>query len=517
MLRNNLELNAMRSSLTISRQKRQWRLRLLPLILMAMVGLSHPARALPILRDAESEAVLRDLLDPLLTVNQLNPNNVQLFIVNANSLNAFVFGGQKLFLHAGLLMRAENADQVQGVMAHEVGHIVGGHLALQDQVVNQAGIGAIATYALAAAAGFASGNGGAATAVLLGGQHAIERSFLRFSRGQESEADAAALNSLDKLQKSPAGLLEFFRILQAQEQGSGLAGGNPYTRTHPLTPERIATISEHADATATHDNRLDAATQAAYARMRGKLRGFLLPPSDVTALYAKQANSVEKRYALSVMAFRRNDMRGALAGIDGLLKDAPRDPYFWEIRGQMLYEHGQVVEAEAAYRQAVATLKAGKPEPLIQLALADSLVAQNTPSKTLEAQTLLRQVLVRENGEPRVWRQLAVVEGRLGNLPASYLALAEQALREGKFALAKQQAERVLAALLPKADAQLNANANADTDGNADGSGGARMAAPTASTPLAKPATQDGNAATRQRAQDILSLKEVADAGGKGR
>jgi predicted Zn-dependent protease len=472
---------------------------------MVMAMLSRPAQALPILRDAESETLLRGLLDPLLTVNQLNPNNVKLFIVNANSLNAFVFNGQKLFLHAGLLMRAENADQVMGVMAHEVGHIVGGHLALQDQVVNQAGIGAIATYALAAAAGFASGNSGAATAVLLGGQQVIDRSFLRFSRGQESEADAAALNSLDKLQKSADGLLEFFRILQAQEQGSGLAGGNPYTRTHPLTPERIATIGAHEGTSPYATKHLDAATQAAYARMRGKLRGFLLPPTEVTALYAKQPDSIEKRYALSIMAFRRNNMPGALAGIDGLLKESPRDPYYWEVRGQMLYEHGQVAAAEAAYRQAVANLKPGKIEPLIQLALADSLVAQNMPDKTVEARGLLRQVVLRESGDPRLWRQLAVVEGRLGNLPASYLALAEQALREGKPTMAKQQAQRVLAAL-PRAE-------EAKTDSNGGGADSAGSPNPTVNV---NPGSQDNDATLRQRAQDILLLKEVAEAGTKG-
>jgi predicted Zn-dependent protease len=200
--------------------------------------------------------------------------------------------------------------------------------------------------------------------------------------------------------------------------------------------------------------------------MRGKLRGFLLPPTDVTALYAKQPDSIEKRYALSIMAFRRNDMPGALAGIDALLKESPRDPYYWEIRGQMLYEHGQVAAAEAAYRQAVANLKPGKVEPLIQLALADSLIAQNVPDKTVEARGLLRQVMLRESGDPRLWRQLAVVEGRLGNLPASYLALAEQAVREGKFALAKQQARRVLAAL-PRAD-----DTKADTHGGGADSAG---------------------------------------------
>ena len=481
------------------------RFSLMLLSLMAMAMLNRPAQALPILRDAESETVLRGLLDPLLTVNQLNPNNVKLFIVNANSLNAFVFNGQKLFLHAGLLMRAENADQVMGVMAHEVGHIVGGHLALQDQVVNQAGIGAIATYALAAAAGFASGNSGAATAVLLGGQQVIDRSFLRFSRGQESEADAAALNSLDKLQKSADGLLEFFRILQAQEQGSGLAGGNPYTRTHPLTPERIATIGAHEGTSPYATKHLDAATQAAYARMRGKLRGFLLPPTDVTALYANQPDSIEKRYALSIMAFRRNNMPGALAGIDGLLKESPRDPYYWEVRGQMLYEHGQVAAAEAAYRQAVASLKPGKIEPLIQLALADSLVAQNVPDKTVEARGLLRQVVLRESGDPRLWRQLAVVEGRLGNLPTSYLALAEQALREGTPTIAKQQAQRVLAAL-PRAE-------EAKTDSNGGGADSAGSPNPTVNV---NPGSQDNDATLRQRAQDILSLKEVAEAGAKG-
>jgi predicted Zn-dependent protease len=504
MSRNNLDLDSMPN--TQNNLCPKWRrFSLLLLSLMAMAMLSRPAQALPILRDAESETVLRGLLDPLLTVNQLNPNNVKLFIVNANSLNAFVFNGQKLFLHAGLLMRAENADQVMGVMAHEVGHIVGGHLALQDQVVNQAGIGAIATYALAAAAGFASGNSGAATAVLLGGQQVIDRSFLRFSRGQESEADAAALNSLDKLQKSADGLLEFFRILQAQEQGSGLAGGNPYTRTHPLTPERIATIGAHEGTSPYATKHLDAATQAAYARMRGKLRGFLLPPTDVTALYAKQPDSIEKRYALSIMEFRRNNMPGALTGIDGLLKESPRDPYYWEVRGQMLYEHGQVAAAEAAYRQAVASLKPGKIEPLIQLALADSLVAQNVPDKTVEARGLLRQVVLRESGDPRLWRQLAVVEGRLGNLPASYLALAEQALREGKPTIAKQQAQRVLAAL-PRAE-------EAKTDSNGGGADSAGSPNPTVNV---NPGSQDNDATIRQRAQDILSLKEVAEAGAKG-
>jgi predicted Zn-dependent protease len=453
---------------------KRWTLLGVLLLMFCSATQVESARALPILRDAETETVLRGLLDPLLVVNRLNPQAVRLFVVNAIDLNAFVADGQQLFMHAGLLMRAETADQAQGVMAHEVGHMVGGHLALRDQVAGQAGMGVMATYALAAAAGVLSGNAGASSAILLGGQQAVERRFLSFSRAQESAADASALSTMDALQLGGEGLLSFFRILEREEQVNGLSGGNPYQRSHPLTPERSATIASHQAKSPYAGKQLGAATEAAYARVRGKLRGFLLTPEAVTALYAKQPDeAVEKRYALAIAAFRRNDLDAALAGVDRLLQESPRDPYYWELRGQMLYENGRVAEAETAYRRALGL----KTEPLIQLALVDALIAQDDMPKTLEARGLLRQVVLREGADPRVWRQLAVVEGRLGHLAASYLALAEQALREGKPQDAKRQAQRVL------------------------------------QTPIDAPAEREIalDAAVRQRAQDILALKTVVD------
>ena len=405
------------------------------------------AATISLIRDAEIEATLAQIAGPILEAAGLGRDAVSIYIVSDNQLNAFVAGGMNLFLNTGLLMRTEHAGQLAGVVAHEVGHISGGHLSRVGGAQRRAAAEMILATVLGAAAAVA-GAPALGTAIITGGQTYAQTGLMRFSRSQEQAADQAGVGYLDRVGISAAGLAEFFRILENQNV-LAVSRTNPYLQTHPLTRDRIIFVESRVRGEGTGD--LPAGWSAAHGRMVVKLQAFLLDPREVLQRYQGD-DTLLGRYATTIALYRLPDLPAALKAIDGLLAEYPDDPYFHELKGQMLFENGRVDEAIAPYRKAVEL----KPDaPLLRIGLAQALTESNTPGADGDAIAHLEEAVAREPTNAGAWRLLGIAQGRSGFEGISNLSLAEYALLIGKQDDARLYAHRAEGKIAPSDPAWL--------------------------------------------------------------
>ncbi|MCG8596184.1 MAG: M48 family metalloprotease [Kiloniellales bacterium] len=418
------------------------------------------AKGLRFIRDTEIENTVRAYSTPIFLAAGLNPQAVDVYLIDDPRLNAFVAGGQNMFLHTGLLLRAETPLQVMGVIAHETGHITGGHIVSRSEEVKKTTAALIASYVLGIGTAIATGRGDAGVAVIQGGQGAAVASLLAYTRGQEAAADQAAIKLLEVSGYSPRGLLEFFEILGGQEALLS-SRQDPYLRTHPLTQDRITSLraavaqSRFAD-TPAPDNLV-----AMHERMRAKLLGYLTPEKALRK-YSDNDGSLPARYARAIAYLERGEMAAAEAEVDSLIEEFPEDPYFHELKGDILFHGGRVAEARPSYLKAVELLP---DAPLIRRALAHVQMEMNQPEMDKQALEHLKFVTQREPRNVTGWRLLAGVQGRLGDKGMSTLAQAEAALAMNKPKEAKGFAQRALKLLPEYSPGWLRAQ---DIDGLAD-------------------------------------------------
>jgi predicted Zn-dependent protease len=397
-----------------------------------------------LIRDAETEDTIRAYATPLFSAAGLSPNDVRIFIVRDSGLNAFVAGGQNLFLNTGLIQRAENANQVIGVIAHEAGHIAGGHLArLHDELKGASAVQMLSMVLAAVAA--ASGRPDAGMAVIGAGSTVAQSTLLQYSRTQESAADQAALSFLDRSGQSSRGLLQFLEILSGQELLSS-ARQSAYVRSHPLTRERIDHVRQHLASSRFADAATLAEFDRAHLRVKAKLAAFLDDPKRTLAVYKADDTAESARYARAIAHYRIPDLAQALPLMDGLIREFPDDPYYWETKGQILFENGRIAEAADTYRRAV---ELRPSSALIRVGLAQAQLELGRPELLDSALANLNEAVRRERDFGLAWRLLAVAHGRNNNIGEAALALAEQAMAEGRRPEALGQAQRALR-LLPQ-------------------------------------------------------------------
>jgi predicted Zn-dependent protease len=397
--------------------------RLLMLLAIAFAALvAQPARAQSILRDAETEALFRDLSAPLIEAAGLRPADVKIVLVGDNSINAFVAGGQIVYVHSGLLTRAENVNEVQGVIAHELGHVVGGHVIRMQEGVRQATSITLLSLLLGLAA-IAAGAGEAGAGILAAGQQAAMGRFLAFNRTQESSADQAGASYLSKAGISGRGSLAFFNKLENLEFRYAVPQENSYARTHPLNRERIAALENVYKNDPAWDRPTPDELEARFQRVKAKLSGYVDQPERVLARYQDSDTSVPARYARAYAWHRSAYPERALAEAESLLRTAPNDPYFLELKGQILLESGRPDEALATLREAV---ERSRNEPLIASIFGHALIATENPAHFAEAERVLRTVVQRDHENPFAWYQLGVVYDRKGDVGRASLATAER-------------------------------------------------------------------------------------------
>jgi len=414
--------------------------RLALLLTLSFAIAARPAAAQSILRDAETEALFRDMSRPILEAAGLRPDNVEVVLIHDRSINAFVAGGQIVYIHSGLLAAADNANEVQGVIAHEVGHITGGHvIRIQEGVKVATGIMLLSM--LLGAAAMAAGAGEAGMGVLAAGQQAAMGKFLAFSRTQESSADAAGASFLAKSGVSGKGLISFFKKLQNQEFRYAIPQDNGYMRTHPLTGERMAALEQAVKSAPGWNNATDPKLEARFLRVKAKLFGYVEDPTRTLTVYPMSNKSVPARYARAYAWHKSAYPEKALAEADSLLAEDPTDPYFLELKGQVLLESGRPALALESLRQAV---RYAPDQPLIAALLGHALISTEKPDNFEEAKRVLRAAIGRDNSNPFAWYQLGIVYDREGDPGRAALATAERYNLQGEPRLALVNAEQAL-------------------------------------------------------------------------
>lgn len=395
-------------------------------VFLGIVCFGFQVHALGLIRDAEIEDTLRSFATPVFEAAGVTPDAVHIFIVNNPEINAFVAGGSNLFLHTGLILATDEPSMLIGVIAHETGHIAGGHLISGMEKLKNAQIGTILSTILGAAL-IVGGGRDVGPAVIAGGQEFAKRGFLANSRTNENTADQAALTYLDSIGMSAHGMLRMFEKLRMNENRR-YGRPDPYVMTHPLSTDRITNIRNHVMRSSIPKDQLPANTMERYNRMVAKLRGFLQEPSQTLNYYKAKDQSIPARYARSVAYFRQADLKNALKEIDSLIAQSPNDAYFHELKGQFLFENGQVQAASQSYLRAVQLKPAS---PLILANYAQTLIAQQNPATLQEAVKYLEKSTSIDPTNTMAWEQLVIAYGRQNNLGRSYLAKAEIAALVG--------------------------------------------------------------------------------------
>ncbi|HZG32820.1 MAG TPA: M48 family metalloprotease [Sphingopyxis sp.] len=415
--------------------------------LLALLTLAvRPVAAQSILRDAETEALLQDMMSPLLLAAGLQPGQVRVHLLGERSINAFVAGSQDIYVFAGLIESADNAEEVQGVLAHELGHVMGGHaIRVNDGAKTATNISLLSL--LLGAAAIAAGGGEAGMGIMMAGQQAALGKFLAFSRVQESTADAAGAQYLSKAGISGRGSLAFFKKLQNLEFRYGVKQDDDqaYGRTHPMSGDRIQALREVYVVDPAWEKPADPLIEKRFQRVKAKLEGFIAEPERTLRKFPESNTSVPARYARAYAWHKSAYPQKALAEVEGLLASDPNDPYFLELEGQVLLESGRPKEAIPPLRKAVAN---SRSQPLIAGTLGHALIASEDPANYAEAEDVLKTAVALDNQNPFAWYQLGIVYANKGDQPRAALASAERyQLMGGQEMLALRNADLAMQGL----------------------------------------------------------------------
>ncbi len=397
-----------------------------------------------VIRDAEIEDLLRDYTRPILRAAKLGAQNIEVVIIGDRNFNAFVADGRRIFINTGALYNSTTPNQIIGVLAHETGHIAGGHLSrLREQLANAQtaaiigmllGLGAVA----AGAATGARDIGPAAAGAMLLPQQMAMNTILSYQRSQEESADRAAVGFLNATGQSARGMIETFQRF-AQDNLFISRRVDPYLLSHPMPRERIASLETVARASPHFAAKDSPQFVFRHEMMRAKLAGFMERPEAVLRRYPPSNATLPARYARAISAYRFGNMANAISQIDALIAEQPKNPYFHELKGQALLEGARAREAVPPLRQAVAL---SNGSPLIRMMLGQALVQTNDPASMEEAIRNLRQALDKEPNAPLGWRQLAIAYGRKGDTANAELAGALAAFNDADFKTARMLAMR---------------------------------------------------------------------------
>ena len=416
-------------------------------ISFAPVSAGAQQRNLPLIRDAEIEGLLRLYTRPLFKAAGINPKAVKVYVINEPSINAFVAGGQRIFVNTGLIMQSKTPNETIGVLAHETGHIAGGHLARMGVEIDSAsytaiigmllGLGAMVGGAMAGSAEAAQAGQG----IMMGTQGLAQRNFLAYARGMEASADQAALKYLNATHQSARGMIAIFDKL-ARENIAVLANADPYVMSHPMPMERIRTLEVEAEKSKYYNVKDPPALVLRHELVQAKLTGYIGGPQAVMQRYPSADQSMPARYARAIALFRRGDIQNALPLIDSLTAELPENPYFWELKGQALLENGRAAEAVAPVEKA---LKLLPNNGLIQSLAAQALIDTEKPDNAKKAIRLLQQAQSSEGKTAQIFKLLGRAYAISGDIPRAELATAEAALLTGDNKLAVNKAKSALA------------------------------------------------------------------------
>ncbi len=405
--------------------------------------LKAQGRKLPLIRDAETELLLKDYAKPIFKAAGISNSEPQIILVNDERFNAFVPDSRRMFINIGVLMEAETPGEVIGVIAHETGHIAGRHLvrlraaAANAQIISVIGmiLGAGAAAAGAAAGSSQVASGGAAA--VLGAGSVGNRSFLSYQRGEEAAADRAAFRYLNATGQSARGMLKTFQRMSEQQMFSRKYA-DPYAQSHPMAQDRYNGLLNEAQKSKYFNQPDDYVLQYRHDQVRAKLFAYSNHPSATLRAYPRSDKSPAAQYARAIAAMKSRG-KSAVKEIDALIRVQPNNPFYYELKGQALLEGGDPKRAIAPFRKAL-SFKPNEPQFLVWLGYA--LVGANDPSYLPEAERLLKRAIQMDPNSGIAYSQLAIAHGRQGERPQADLATAKGLMVTGDFQAAKRYAAR---------------------------------------------------------------------------
>ena len=399
-----------------------------------------------VIRDAEVEQLLRDYATPIFRAAGVNGGATKIILIGDRSFNAFVANGRKIFVNVGAIMEAKTPSEIIGVLAHETGHIAGGHLAGIHAEMAKAQIFAIAGMLVGAGGMVATArnnrpgsqvgsDAAGQMGMILGPQELARRSILSYVRSQEEAADRAAVKYLQSTGQSAKGLLTTLERFE-NESLFKTSSIDPYTLSHPLPRERLSNLETAAKASPTFNVAEQPALQARHDLVRAKLVGFMGTPAEIGRRYPLSDQSIAAKYARAVSAYRFGRIADAQTQVDALIAAQPNNPYFHELKGQALLESGRAKESLAPLRRAVSLAPNGLP---IKVLLGHALVAADQAD---DAVRTLTQVTQTDPEDGEAYQYLAMAYDKKGNVPQSQLAAAQGFFLNGRYIEARTQADR---------------------------------------------------------------------------
>jgi len=404
----------------------------LGLILLSVFLFSQPAKAISLISDQETETFLHQTLRPVFAAAGVTFNPESVYIVNDRELNAFVSEGNRMFVNIGTLISADSQNELTGVLAHETGHIQGGHILRHKVQSQQIQYASLASMIVGGIAGIAAGRPDIGIAAIIGSQGSALNSMLTYQVSEERSADEAAVDILQKINQSPAGMLNFMKKIQKNNRLQGIKETN-WFRTHPISTERIAFLEEAVQKSTAPAN---GKQEAAFQRIKIKLKAYINSPEETFKNYPLSDQSANARYAQAIAYSKQANAKAALQKIDSLLQDEPHNPYFYELKGQILLESGRLKPAAEAYRQALRLIPSSAT---FKLNLVQVMIEDNPDTAQLQyIINLLNQILV-HNPDSYAWLYLARAYGLKNDLANSNYAAAEFSLRSGDIPVAVKQ------------------------------------------------------------------------------
>lgn len=398
------------------------------IVIASVFSVSNPAFAQSMIRDAEIEKVIRDYSTPLFEAAGLNPKDIQIYIVGDKSLNAFVTDGQKMFLHTGIILEAKSPNQLKGVIAHETGHIAGGHLARSIEAERAAMVPAFVSMALGVLA-IAAGAPDAGAALMASSQQFAILNYFVYTRIQESSADQAAFEFLEKTNQSPQGLIDFFEKFRYMEIMSE-ARREPYFRSHPLSTDRISALETRQKREKFSSSPDSLEDIKKLKLIQAKIFSFVYPSTLTYSKYPLKDNSEEALYARAIAYYRAPELDLATGSVEKLIKLAPENPYYQELMGQIYFENQKSDKAAPFYKRSV---ELAPNEALLRVGYARTLINLGKPADLSEAESQLKSAIRLEADNAFAWNQLAIVADKQGKTGMARLATAEEAFALGDF------------------------------------------------------------------------------------
>lgn len=403
---------------------------LLPITLF--MSFDTRAQNIRLISDEETEQFIANIAKPLFISANIPFNRNEIHIVEDGNLNAFVADGNNLFIYTGTILAADEVSEVAGVIAHEIGHIAGGHILRQKLQSESLQDISLASAILAGTAAAISGRADVAMAAILGGQSSVLHQYTKYRTEEERSADETALKLLQKNNLPPQGMLTFMKKIASQNRLQGIEE-TPYFRTHPITQERISFFETAASShTLTTKSRLN----EAFNRIKAKLFAYLNDPKQTLRKYPQTNKSIAARYARTIAYFKQMNLELTEKELDELIDLEPNNPYFHELKGQIYLETGKIKQAKTQYKKAAELLPSS---PLLQISYAQAILENNpTKAETQQAVNMLNKAIILRPTS-FAWLLLARAYGMQNNLSAANYASAEYSLKIGAIDIAEEQ------------------------------------------------------------------------------